>query len=75
MSVRRRKDGKLFVDFYTSSGRRVREVVETADRASSYGRMAATGSHRPWVRGGNENTAGPGWGKPGEIEMLAGRFA
>ena len=32
MSVRRRKDGKLFVDFYTSSGRRVREIVETDDR-------------------------------------------
>lgn len=32
MPVRRRKDGKLFVDFYTSSGRRVREIVETTDR-------------------------------------------
>lgn len=32
MSVRRRKDGRLFVDFYDPSGRRIREVVETRDR-------------------------------------------
>lgn len=32
MSVRRRKDGRLFVDFYDPSGRRVRQIVETSDR-------------------------------------------
>jgi len=32
MAVRRRKDGRWFVDFYDPSGRRVREVVETTDR-------------------------------------------
>lgn len=32
MSVRRRKDGALFLDFYDPGGRRVREVVATKDR-------------------------------------------
>lgn len=32
MSVRKRKDGRWFVDFYDPSGRRIREVVATNDR-------------------------------------------